>query len=165
MRFFSDLAGTLRAAFRVGLGMLDASGLTAARTHALPNKSGTIALLDDVSGGEADIPQQLIDGRWRYTTAEQDLSAGYDLAVFFPTAVNTAVTLRSTAPWPKALGGRLYPPARGQVRPAQPPTLPSCSSTQAPLPPANARWDTSAHRTTTSGRTTRPRPRHSHGPT
>ena len=92
MRFFSDLAGTLRAAFRVGLGMLDASGLTAARTHALPNKSGTIALLDDVSGGEADIPQQLIDGRWRYTTAEQDLSAGYDLAVFFPTAVNTAVT-------------------------------------------------------------------------
>jgi hypothetical protein len=53
MRFFSDLAGTLRAAFRVGLGMLDASGLTAARTHALPNKSGTIALLDDVSGGEA----------------------------------------------------------------------------------------------------------------
>ena len=90
MRFFSDLAGTLRAAFRVGLGMLDASGLTAARTHALPNKSGTIALLDDVSGG--DVLQQLIDGRWRYTTAEQDLSAGYDLAVFFPTAVTTAVT-------------------------------------------------------------------------
>jgi hypothetical protein len=53
MHFLSNLAGTLRAAFRVGLGMLDASGLTAARTHALPNKSGTIALLDDISGGEA----------------------------------------------------------------------------------------------------------------
>ena len=90
MRFFSDLAGTLRAAFRVGLGMLDASALTAARTHALPNKSGTIALLDDVSGG--DVLQQLIDGRWRNTTTQQDLSAGYDLAVFFPTAWNTAVT-------------------------------------------------------------------------
>ena len=52
MRLLSDLAGTLRAAFRVGLGMLDASALTAERTHALPNKSGTIALLDDVSGGD-----------------------------------------------------------------------------------------------------------------
>ena len=90
MRLLSDLAGTLRTAFRVGRSALDASGLTAARTHALPNKSGTIALLDDVSGG--DVLQQLIDGRWRNTTTQQDLSAGYDLAVFFPTAVNTAVT-------------------------------------------------------------------------
>lgn len=48
---------------------------------------------DTLPGGEADdVLQGLIDGRWRYTTTQQDLSAGYDLAVFFPTAWNAAVT-------------------------------------------------------------------------
>lgn len=55
MRLLSDLAGTLRTAFRVGRSALDASGLSAARTHALPNKSGTIALLDDLDDLEGQI--------------------------------------------------------------------------------------------------------------
>ncbi len=54
----------------------------------------TLPAEDSLPGGSGadDVLQGLIDGRWRYTTAEQDLSAGYDLAVFFPTAVTTAVT-------------------------------------------------------------------------
>lgn len=48
---------------------------------------------DSLPGGSADdVLQGLIDGRWRNTTTQQDLSAGYDLAVFFPTAWNTAIT-------------------------------------------------------------------------
>jgi hypothetical protein len=67
---------------------------------------------EEIAGGSvADIPQQLIDGRWRYTTAEQDLGAGYDLAVFFPTAVNTAIStafngaLAEGAGWETVGGG------------------------------------------------------------
>jgi hypothetical protein len=55
MRLLSDLAGTLRTAFRVGRSALDASGLSAARTHALPDKSGTVALLDDLAAYAFDI--------------------------------------------------------------------------------------------------------------
>lgn len=44
-RILSDLAGTLRNALRVGLVTLDASGLSAPRTFALPNKAGTVRVL------------------------------------------------------------------------------------------------------------------------
>lgn len=70
----------------------------------LPGSGGGSASFDDVLQG-------LIDGRWRYTTAEQDLSAGYDLAVFFPTAVTTAVTtafkgsMAEGAGWETSAGG------------------------------------------------------------
>ena len=48
MRWLSDLRGTLLSAFGIGRSTLSAGGLTAARTHALPDKSGTVALLSDV---------------------------------------------------------------------------------------------------------------------
>lgn len=62
----SDLVGTLRTAFRIARSTIDASGLTVARTHTLPNKSGTFAMLDDVGGGGA------ID--WTVVTTGQTLA-------------------------------------------------------------------------------------------
>lgn len=41
-RFLSNLAGTLRDSLRIGRATLDASGLTAARTHTLPDRTGTL---------------------------------------------------------------------------------------------------------------------------
>lgn len=46
----SNLAGTLRTAFRIARATLDVSGLTTARVATLPDKSGTIAMLDDLAG-------------------------------------------------------------------------------------------------------------------
>lgn len=46
-RTYGDLLGTLLNTFRIGRATLDASGLTAARAHALPDASGTIALTSD----------------------------------------------------------------------------------------------------------------------
>ncbi len=50
---WQDLIGTVSNTLRIGLGKstLDASAITAPRTHNLPNQSGTIALLSDISGG------------------------------------------------------------------------------------------------------------------
>lgn len=49
---WSDLIGTVKSVFRVGFGraVIDASGLSSERTYTLPNKGGTVALLDDASG-------------------------------------------------------------------------------------------------------------------
>jgi phage-related tail fiber protein len=48
-KFLSDLAGTLLSTFRIGLnGELSSSGATAARIWTFPDKSGTVALLDDL---------------------------------------------------------------------------------------------------------------------
>ena len=44
MSLYADLAGTLRSAFKIKKATLDASGLTAARTYALPDKPGSLAL-------------------------------------------------------------------------------------------------------------------------
>jgi hypothetical protein len=38
-------------ALQIGQLVVDASGLTAQRTATLPDKSGTLAMLDDLSGG------------------------------------------------------------------------------------------------------------------
>lgn len=43
------LLGTIRSVFKVGKATFDASGLAAARTFALPDKAGTVAMLDDVA--------------------------------------------------------------------------------------------------------------------
>lgn len=43
-RWISDLVGTKKTGFRVNRSHLDASGLTAARTHTLPDASGTFLL-------------------------------------------------------------------------------------------------------------------------
>lgn len=53
MSFWTNLKGTLEPIFRIGLskGVLDASALTAERTLALPDISGTIALTSQLSGG------------------------------------------------------------------------------------------------------------------
>ena len=56
LRWLSDLVGTKKDSFKIKLATLNASGLSAARTHTLPNASGTLALdqafvsLGDVSG-------------------------------------------------------------------------------------------------------------------
>ena len=48
MRWVSDLRGTLLGSFGIGRATISAGSLTAERTHALPDKSGTVALLSDV---------------------------------------------------------------------------------------------------------------------
>jgi hypothetical protein len=50
---FMDLLGTALGTFRIGLGKstLDASGITAPRTHTLPDLSGTLALVSQLGGG------------------------------------------------------------------------------------------------------------------
>ncbi len=48
MRWLSDLRGTLLSTLGIGKSTLSSSGLTGARTHAPPDKSGTVALLSDV---------------------------------------------------------------------------------------------------------------------
>lgn len=45
----------------LGLSSLDASGLTAARAHALPDASGTLALLSDITGGSGTTGEILFD--------------------------------------------------------------------------------------------------------
>lgn len=49
----STLYGTIKTQFWIGINaLLDATGVTAKRTYTLPDKSGTMAMLDDiVSGG------------------------------------------------------------------------------------------------------------------
>jgi len=49
VQFLSDLAGTLLRAFRIGDATLDADALTAPRTHALPDQSGTLALRSEIA--------------------------------------------------------------------------------------------------------------------
>lgn len=57
MGMFANLLGTFLGSFGIGpkgaRATLSASGLTADRAHTLPDKAGTIALLDDVSGARA----------------------------------------------------------------------------------------------------------------
>jgi len=51
MGIFSDILGTVYDAFKIGFKAdLDASGLTAARTYALPDASGTLALEGETTG-------------------------------------------------------------------------------------------------------------------
>jgi len=51
MGIFSDIIGTLSNSFKVGKLTLSSSALSVARTVAFPDKAGTVAMLDDVSGG------------------------------------------------------------------------------------------------------------------
>lgn len=48
-----DLIGTVYSTLRIGLNKstLDASGITAPRTHVLPDESGTLALTSQLGGG------------------------------------------------------------------------------------------------------------------
>lgn len=48
---FANLRGTLELLWKIGSGQIDASALTAQRSYALPDKGGTFALLDDITGG------------------------------------------------------------------------------------------------------------------
>lgn len=63
---WSDLIGTIKSVFRVGFGraVIDASGLSAEHTFVLPNKAGTFALLDDITGvgTEFDASENLAAG-------------------------------------------------------------------------------------------------------
>ena len=79
-QILSDLAGTLRSAFRVARATFDAAGLTAARTVTLPDKSGTLAMLDDLgAGGDVD---------WTIVTAGQTLAAASPLVAAITTTQN-----------------------------------------------------------------------------
>jgi hypothetical protein len=55
--WMANLAGTLRSTFYIGPktapATLSAASLTAARTHALPDASGTLALVGSATGGHA----------------------------------------------------------------------------------------------------------------
>jgi len=51
MGFFSDIIGTLSSSFNVGKLTLSSSALSVARTVTFPDKAGTVAMIDDVSGG------------------------------------------------------------------------------------------------------------------
>lgn len=57
MGLFTDLLGTTKRAFAFGpkavRGTVDFGALTAPRTAAFPDKSGTVAMLEDVSGSAA----------------------------------------------------------------------------------------------------------------
>lgn len=59
---FSNLLGTVLAAFSIGTkgsrSTLSAAGLTADRAHALPDNSGTLALLSDTGR----VPTRVADG-------------------------------------------------------------------------------------------------------
>ena len=55
MRWLSDLRGTQLPAFSIRDATLDTSGLTVSQSYALPDKSGVIALLSDIAGGETMI--------------------------------------------------------------------------------------------------------------
>lgn len=53
MGVWRDLIGTVYDTLRIGFGKstLDASAITAPRTHVLPNQSGTLALTSQLAGG------------------------------------------------------------------------------------------------------------------
>jgi hypothetical protein len=54
MGIWEDIKGSIDRIFKIGHtngGALDASGNTAERTYTLPDKDGTVALLDDITGG------------------------------------------------------------------------------------------------------------------
>jgi len=48
MRFLGDLLGTLQTSLGIGRATISAASLSANRTHDLPDKSGTVALTDDI---------------------------------------------------------------------------------------------------------------------
>ena len=50
MGYFADILGTLKTTFKIGKASLSSSGLTTARSIALQDLSGTLALLTDVTG-------------------------------------------------------------------------------------------------------------------
>lgn len=56
---FADLLGTVLSAFKIGRATVSASGLTANRTATLPDKTGTLAMLDDVPPLSNTTPQPL----------------------------------------------------------------------------------------------------------
>jgi hypothetical protein len=66
MGLWLRLVGTINSTFRIGYSraVLDSTALTTQRTYDLPDKAGTFALLDDVSGIGTDF------------TASEDLGAG-----------------------------------------------------------------------------------------
>lgn len=59
---WSDLTGTIKTALRVGFrkAVIDAGGLSAERTFTLPNRDGTVALLENIKIGET--PSGSING-------------------------------------------------------------------------------------------------------
>jgi hypothetical protein len=53
---WSDLVGTVKSIFKVGFGraVIDATELSSERTFMLPDKDGTVAMLDDVTTVETE---------------------------------------------------------------------------------------------------------------
>lgn len=61
---FADLLGTVLSAFKIGRATLSASALTAQRSFALPDKSGTFAMLDDIGGADVNYQEFTTSGTW-----------------------------------------------------------------------------------------------------
>ena len=57
MGFFADILGTLRSTFKVGQATFSSSGLTAARSFALPDLAGTLALASQIGGATFGIAE------------------------------------------------------------------------------------------------------------
>lgn len=85
MGFWSNLIGTSETAFKIGKGKstLDASGLTADRTHALPDAGGTLAL----TGPSFSV----------YMSATQTLTSGVNTKLNFDTIRYDTHSCYSTA--------------------------------------------------------------------
>lgn len=85
MSLIRDIAATLSVTFGIGpkgsRATLSASGLTTNRTHTLPDKSGTFAMLDDVGGTSGWTPvvaaQTIVAGAWYIA----DVTTQFDLTL------------------------------------------------------------------------------------
>lgn len=77
---FADLLGTVLSAFKIGRATLSASALTAPRSFALPDKSGTFAMLDDIGGGGG--------GGFTWTTVSANTAMSSGSAYVVTAAVN-----------------------------------------------------------------------------
>lgn len=83
--FWSNLKGTTELLFSIGKGKstLDASGLTAARTHALPDAGGTLALVGPCFSAYMSDPQTLTSGAFtklNFDTIRFDTHGAYSTA-------------------------------------------------------------------------------------
>ena len=113
MGFWTDLIGTTETAFKIGKGKstLDASGLTAARTHVLPDAGGTLALTGPCFSAYMSASQTLPSGAFTklnfdatrfdthgaYSTANNRFTPGvpgkYIVSSFFDYVGSTGLTV------------------------------------------------------------------------
>ena len=82
-----NLKGTSNPTFKVGNATLDSSGVSSKHTLSLPNKSGTLATLDDITGGTGGT--QNIDGGAALTVflVDQGFDGGTASTIYDPSDI------------------------------------------------------------------------------